>query len=92
VDALPDYLQSLSSDDFPVALMSRKKNNGIDAKRSLEYVVMPDEPNAYAHELYQTLRTLDHAGFKRIIVESVPDHADWGAIRDRLMKASGEKV
>ena len=92
VDALPDYLQSLSSDDFPVALMSRKKNNGIDAKKSLEYVVMPDEPNAYAHELYRTLRTLDHAGFKRIIVESVPDHADWGAIRDRLMKASGEKV
>lgn len=42
----------------------------------------------YAHNLYHTLRQLDHLHLKKIIIEKVPLSKEWDAIRDRLQKAS----
>jgi L-threonylcarbamoyladenylate synthase len=45
-------------------------------------------PDAYAHDLYANLRTLDTAGCARILVQEVPGDERWVAIRDRLTRAS----
>lgn len=49
-------------------------------------IFMPADPEAYAHVLYQTLRELDKKNFKEIIIEEIPEKAEWDAIRDRLKK------
>ena len=41
-------------------------------------------PEAYAHDLYAHLRTLDKAGCARILVQAVPGDERWDAVRDRL--------
>lgn len=45
-------------------------------------------PEAYAHDLYANLRTLDRAGCARILVQEVPREEPWDAIRDRLVRAA----
>lgn len=51
-------------------------------------------PDAYAHDLYANLRTLDRAGCARILVQEVPNEEHWDAIRDRLVRAAavGERT
>ncbi len=48
------------------------------------------KPDAYAHHLYNYLRTLDKTGCARILVQEVPEDERWAAIRDRLQRASGQ--
>jgi L-threonylcarbamoyladenylate synthase len=52
---------------------------------------MPTNAADYAQALYATLRAQDQQQFARIIIEVVPDSPEWDAIRDRLMKACGDK-
>lgn len=52
---------------------------------------LSNDPIAYAHDLYQTLRDLDHQSFQRIVIQAVPETVEWAAIRDRLEKASGNR-
>jgi L-threonylcarbamoyladenylate synthase len=52
-------------------------------------IEMPSEPEAYARQLYAQLRQADRPDCVLIIVEDVPEGADWHAIRDRLKRASG---
>jgi L-threonylcarbamoyladenylate synthase len=51
-------------------------------------IAMPAEPEGYAHGLYAALRALDALGADALLVEAVPDTADWEAIRDRLARAT----
>lgn len=51
-------------------------------------ILMANDPIQYAHDLYLTLRELDKQGFKQILIQTVPDTADWDAIRDRLQRAA----
>ena len=44
--------------------------------------------DAYAHDLYANLRTLDKVGCARILVQEVPDDERWDAVRDRITRAS----
>ncbi|MGE0581348.1 MAG: L-threonylcarbamoyladenylate synthase [Steroidobacteraceae bacterium] len=44
--------------------------------------------DAYAHDLYANLRTLDKAGCEQILVQEVPADDKWDAIRDRLMRGA----
>ncbi|MGD9596845.1 MAG: L-threonylcarbamoyladenylate synthase [Steroidobacteraceae bacterium] len=44
--------------------------------------------DAYAHDLYANLRTLDKAGCEQILVQEVPGDDKWDAIRDRLLRAA----
>ena len=46
------------------------------------------EPAAYAHQLYDRLRSLDGTGAQLILVETPPTSEDWGAVQDRLTRAS----
>jgi L-threonylcarbamoyladenylate synthase len=47
---------------------------------------------AFGHDLYANLRTLDKAGCARILVQEVPDDERWDAIRDRLVRAAAATV
>ncbi|HKQ39292.1 MAG TPA: L-threonylcarbamoyladenylate synthase [Verrucomicrobiae bacterium] len=50
--------------------------------------IMPHDPEAYGRALYAELHRCDEAGVRLIIVEAVPDTAEWSAIRDRLSRAA----
>jgi len=49
---------------------------------------LPDDPVAYAKDLFATLHALDGAGAALIIVEAVPQDDAWAAVADRLRRAS----
>lgn len=49
--------------------------------------MLPADPAGYAHELYAALRELDHADGDLIVVEAIPETADWAAVADRLRRA-----
>ncbi|HEY1755859.1 MAG TPA: L-threonylcarbamoyladenylate synthase [Bryobacteraceae bacterium] len=49
---------------------------------------MPENPAAYAAQLYAVLHKLDQEGWPWIGVEAPPDTPAWAAIRDRLQRAS----
>ena len=51
-------------------------------------VRMPSSPAAYAQRLYETLHALDDAGCELIVIERVPDDAQWAGVRDRLERAA----
>ena len=46
------------------------------------------DPVAYAHDLYATLREMDHSGVDLIVVEAPPDRPEWAAVADRLRRAA----
>ncbi|WP_043097270.1 L-threonylcarbamoyladenylate synthase [Kallotenue papyrolyticum] len=49
---------------------------------------LPDDPVAYGHALYATLRELDSLRVERILVARVPEGEAWTAVRDRLTRAA----
>lgn len=51
-------------------------------------VRLPNDPAAYASQLYATLHAIDAAGCDVVVVERVPDGADWLGVRDRLERAA----
>ncbi len=52
-------------------------------------VRMARDPGEYAAGLYEMLHRMDREGLDWIAVEMPPDTEEWGAIRDRLGRASG---
>jgi L-threonylcarbamoyladenylate synthase len=56
--------------------------------QSVTWVNGGSRPEAYAHDLYAHLRSLDRSGCVRILVQAVPADARWDAIRDRLTRAA----
>ena len=51
---------------------------------------LPDDPAGYARGLYASLRDLEDADCRSIVVEQIPPGPDWDAIRDRLLRAAAE--
>ncbi len=49
---------------------------------------MPSDPEGYAREFYAALHAVDDAGCTTVFVEEPPDGEEWGAVRDRLNRAS----
>ncbi len=49
------------------------------------------QPAAYAHSLYDNLRTLDRLSCDRILVEAPPADEAWNAVLDRLQRAGGAR-
>lgn len=49
---------------------------------------MPRDPRAFARALYAELHHADEAGAVLIIVEAVPESAEWQGVADRLRRAS----
>jgi L-threonylcarbamoyladenylate synthase len=61
----------------------------LDTQRNMTWINAGKKPDAYAHNLYNHLRTLDSAGCVRILVQELPAGERWAAILDRLQRASG---
>jgi L-threonylcarbamoyladenylate synthase len=53
---------------------------------------MPSEPPRYAQRLYATLHELDEQGYEAVFVELPPNDDAWDGVRDRLERASREKL
>jgi len=53
------------------------------------WLQLPSTPRGYATQLYAALHALEDAAVVTILVESVPDGADWEGPRDRLSRAGG---
>lgn len=51
-------------------------------------VVLANQPVAYAHDFYRVLRELDAWSYDRILVQALPQTAEWFAIQDRLGRAA----
>ncbi|MDB4874768.1 MAG: translation factor [Gemmatimonadetes bacterium] len=49
---------------------------------------MPRDAAGYAAQIYNVLHALDNAGYDVIVVERVPDGAEWLGVRDRLERAA----
>lgn len=48
----------------------------------------PNNPHAYAHDLYARLREMDALGVDHIILERPPENEDWRAVNDRIGRAA----
>ena len=53
-----------------------------------DVMVLADQPASFAHDFYRVLRDLDEKDYRNIYVQSLPDTADWLAVRDRLGRAA----
>ena len=52
------------------------------------FIKLSNDPQKYAQEIYRVLRELDNKNLQQIVVESVPNTEGWGAIHDRLDRAT----
>lgn len=86
---LQAYLNTLSTQDLPCAVVIHS-NVSVAAQQGVEMITLPNQPHAFANQLYRTLRALDKRKYRQIIIEKVPTHCEWEAINDRLTKASGQ--
>lgn len=53
---------------------------------------MPDDAEAFARQLYATLRDCDGGRFDILLMEQAPDAPDWLAVNDRLGRAASGRV
>lgn len=83
--------------EIDTALASRREGTGAVTAllRTATLVVpdgtivrMPDDPAAYARELYAALHAADATGASLIVIERPPDEDRWAGPRDRLARAA----
>jgi L-threonylcarbamoyladenylate synthase len=60
----------------------------VEDDANIQVVKMPKDANAYAHDLYSTLRNLDNSGIDLILIEYPPQTEIWQAVNNRLNKAA----
>jgi L-threonylcarbamoyladenylate synthase len=88
-DALEPLLAGARAAGERVALVARTSRAGQWADDAgVHFVAAPEDPHAYARELYGLLRALDRAEVARILVEKLPDTPEWIAVNDRLGRAA----
>jgi L-threonylcarbamoyladenylate synthase len=83
LDALAD---SLSEGGQRIAVLAQRLP--LKTYQFVTWINAGKRPDAYGHDLYANLRTLDKAGCARILVQEVPTDERWDAVRDRLARAS----
>ncbi len=83
---IPHFLNSLRHNDLPVAILTYSMCPL--PQEDVEWIMMPNNPQQYAHDLYQTLRELDKKDYREIVIETPPEDLSWDAIRDRLQRAT----
>ncbi|AKZ62400.1 translation factor Sua5 [Herbaspirillum hiltneri N3] len=82
-EQLAAVLPQLAAGGYKVALIYRTAAIAGHAS-----VAMPMDADRYAHDLYAALRDMDHAEADVIVVESLPQSAEWQGINDRLRRAA----
>ncbi len=86
-DELEARASEITAREARVAVLAMRPP--LQAQRHMTWINAGKRPDAYAHNLYNHLRTLDRAGCVKIYVQSVPKDERWAAILDRLQRASG---
>lgn len=61
-----------------------------DLPDGLQAEAMPTSPAAYGTRLYAALHAMDAHGVDELLVEAPPQEEDWGAVRDRLKRATAD--
>jgi L-threonylcarbamoyladenylate synthase len=88
-DALEPLLAAARDAGERVALVARASRAGRWADADgVHFVAAPEDPHAYARDLYGLLRALDRANVARILIEQLPDTIEWIAVNDRLGRAA----
>jgi L-threonylcarbamoyladenylate synthase len=88
-DALEPLLAAARDGGERVALVARASRAGRWADADdVHFVAAPEDPHAYARDLYGLLRALDRANVARILIEKLPDTIEWIAVNDRLGRAA----
>ena len=85
-EGLRAELAQLVERDEAVAVLARETTRPDEFDGA--WIQAPREAAAYAHDLYANLRTLDRANVDALLIEDVPDTAEWMAVRDRLLRAT----
>jgi L-threonylcarbamoyladenylate synthase len=85
-DEIEELAESMSEGGQRIAVLAQRPPLG--TYRSVTWINAGPRAEAYAHDLYAHLRTLDKAGCQRILVQAVPADERWEAVRDRLMRAA----
>jgi L-threonylcarbamoyladenylate synthase len=83
IDALAE---SLSEGGQRIAVLAQRLP--LKTYQFVTWINAGKRAEAFAHDLYANLRTLDKAGCARILVQEVPGDERWDAIRDRLARAA----
>ena len=52
--------------------------------------LLPNDPVAYASEIYAKLHEVDGLGFEQIVIIEPPRTPEWAAVLDRLTRATHE--
>lgn len=88
-EELESLLAEHAANGQRVALVARSSRAGrwADAP-GVHFVAAPEDPHAYARELYGLLRALDSAHVTRILIERLPETIEWIAVNDRLGRAA----
>jgi L-threonylcarbamoyladenylate synthase len=85
-DEIDARAEALSTGGQRIAVLAQRQP--LRTYRFVTWINAGRRPDAYAHDLYSNLRTLDTAGCAQILVQDVPADERWTAIRDRLLRAS----
>jgi L-threonylcarbamoyladenylate synthase len=83
-------LQSVGFEGSNVGVMQLGPDASLH-RTSMSRVMMPNDPDEYARQLYAVLRELDALKLREIHIESPPDTAAWAAVRDRIVRATKPK-
>ena len=86
-DDLEVRAEEIVARDEKVAVLAMRPP--LHTQRHMTWINAGKKPDAYAHNLYNHLRTLDRIGCTKIFVQSLPQEERWAAILDRLQRASG---
>jgi L-threonylcarbamoyladenylate synthase len=78
--------QSLSEGGQRIAVLAQRLP--LKTYETVTWINAGKRAEAFGHDLYANLRTLDRAGCARILVQEVPGDERWDAIRDRLARAA----
>jgi L-threonylcarbamoyladenylate synthase len=85
-DQIDERAEALSAGGNRIAVLAQRLP--LRTYRFVTWINAGRRPDAYAHDLYANLRTLDTAGCSQILVQDVPGDERWAAIRDRLGRAA----
>ena len=85
-DLLLELAATLTRQGKRVAVLARSALQPLHA--GLAWIAAPIDAQAYAHDLYANLRTLDAANCDALLVEQLPQQPAWAAVNDRVGRAA----
>jgi L-threonylcarbamoyladenylate synthase len=85
-DLLLELAATLTRQGQRVAVLARSAQQPILER--VVWIAAPDDVHGYAHDLYLNLRALDAERCDVLLVEQLPQNAEWAAVNDRLDRAA----